>query len=147
MKASLAWENLSSIPLALAPARPDLLCSDVLLTGVGLIGLRWGGARALPSISYWVVGSEASWRVREPSDQRFIRALDWSLEWSEGECRQRIVVIAVLYAEKVVDGAFVLWWSVVGGWKAVTSQDLGLMATKEGIFRRYIWSSNVSEQF
>lgn len=43
--------------------------------------------------------------MREPSDQRRIRALDWSLDGSEGECRQRMVEVATLKAEKAAEGA------------------------------------------
>ena len=73
--------------------------------GVGLDGLRWGGANGLPSISYCVVGSVANCRVKDPSDQRSMRAFDWSCFGFEGERRQRRVVMAVLKAEKVGDGS------------------------------------------
>jgi hypothetical protein len=76
--------------------------------GVGFVGLRWGGARGLPLVSYWVVGSDASWTVREPSLQRRIRAFDCSSEGFEGERRHLSVVMAVLYGENVVEG--VLLW-------------------------------------
>ena len=73
MKASLAVEYFSFVS---APCRPPFVEVASMLVGVGMSGFRWGGAKGLPSISYWVVGSEASCRVREPSDQRFMRALD-----------------------------------------------------------------------
>ncbi len=56
-----------------------------------------------------MAGVEANWRVREPSDQRSIRAFDWSWEGAEGDRRQRMVVRAVVYAENVVDGAVLEW--------------------------------------
>ena len=48
-----------------------------MAVGVGLRGARWGGARGLAGSSYCSVAFEASCIVREPSDQRRIRALDW----------------------------------------------------------------------
>lgn len=82
--------------------------------------------------------------MREPSDHRFIRAFDCSFAWFEGECRHLKVVKAVLKAEKVADGALVLWWSVVGGWKEGVSQARGSIDMNDGIFRRYIFELLVS---
>lgn len=56
--------------------------------------------------------------VREPSDQRRMRALDCRREGLRGERRQRMVLMAVEYGEKVVEGGPVEWWSVTGGWKS-----------------------------
>lgn len=75
---------------------PPRLPSAVVLTGVGLDGLRCRGANAFDAISNCTVGSEASCRVSEPSDQRKNRALDCNSEGLEGECRHRIVDCAVL---------------------------------------------------
>ena len=72
-----------------------------------------------------------------------MRAFDWSLVGSDGERRQRIVVIAVLKAEKVALGGPLEWWSVVGGWKSTGCQARGSIAMKVGIFRRYVCCSLV----
>lgn len=44
--------------------------------GVGLLGLSWGGARAFAVRANCSRGLDAIWRVRDPSDQRRMRALD-----------------------------------------------------------------------
>ena len=49
----------------------------LVAVGVGLSGDRCGGARGLAGSSYCSVALEASCIVREPSDQRKIRTLDW----------------------------------------------------------------------
>jgi len=65
-----------------------------------------------------------------------MRAFDWSLEWSDGERRHLMVVMAVLNAEKLSEGAVFEWWSVVGGWKVLWWKAVGSKAMKFGTLRR-----------
>ena len=122
------------VVLVLLLRLPFLL--STMLVGVGLGGLRCGGASGLPSMSYCVVGSVANWSVREPSDQRSMRALDCSSLGLDGERRHRRVVMAVLKAEKVGDGSLLEWWSVTGGWKFSWCHSAGSMLRKRGTLRR-----------
>lgn len=65
-----------------------------------------------------------------------MRALDCSFEESDGERRQRMVVIAVLKAEKWSEAGLFEWWSVVGGWKVLWEKAVGSKDMKVGILRR-----------
>ena len=93
----------------------------------------------MPLVSNCVVGSEASWTVREPSLQRRIRAFDCSSEGFLGERRHRSVVMAVSYGENVA--ALVLpWWPAAGGWKSEDFHALGSKDMKSGTLSTYICS-------
>ena len=77
---------------------------DVTDVGVGFLGLICGWARALATSSNCSRGLDASWRVKDPSDQRRMRAFDCFLDESLGEYRQRTVLVEVWDAEKVAEG-------------------------------------------
>ena len=92
------WESILGSYVADIALFPDML------VGVGVIGLRCGGARGFAGSVYCSKGWVPSWRVREPSDHRRMRALDCNLFGLLGDRLHRIVLLATWEAENVDDG-------------------------------------------